>query len=349
MASELIGTLLNCWITASLQEYIPSPAYWKTFTALARKWVVHVPLIEHWGRKVLPLASLMVQKSFNDPHWGPSIVDEKLLRLIPLSSEARVPKELSETWFRTFHLLGAPSKILAATEGLGSDHLALSFFLSVVVHVRLVDVLYGDTRVPMDFRESEEVNQVFQEACRELQDEWYRSYHHQRSSNLSNASIPHSASMECTPTAQSSSSASTVSAGSVGRKNALIIPGSRHVRASGRNHPFTVHKEPASAPVIIDEHPPFCEPVRPKLGQFVYHYLHKNQFRRIHRSSSPSAAGLSTNVVLNVFLYYLGDAAQAVSPSPLHPNSIRHPQQGHEGEAFSPHPPLVVFALFFAC
>uniref|UniRef100_A0A914Y7E2 Ral GTPase-activating protein subunit alpha/beta N-terminal domain-containing protein n=1 Tax=Panagrolaimus superbus TaxID=310955 RepID=A0A914Y7E2_9BILA len=42
VASELIGTLLTCWITASLHEYIPSPAYWKTFTSLCKKWVVHV-------------------------------------------------------------------------------------------------------------------------------------------------------------------------------------------------------------------------------------------------------------------------------------------------------------------
>uniref|UniRef100_A0A914XYM5 Ral GTPase-activating protein subunit alpha/beta N-terminal domain-containing protein n=1 Tax=Panagrolaimus superbus TaxID=310955 RepID=A0A914XYM5_9BILA len=329
VASELIGTLLTCWITASLHEYIPSPAYWKTFTSLCKKWVVHVPLIEHWGRKILPLASIMIQKSYSNIHWGPSIIDEKLLRLIPLNSETKVPKELSETWFRTFHLLGTPSKILA-TESVGNaDHLSLSFFLAVLVHARLIDIIYGDEEVSMNFQESEEVHSIWQEACRELQDEWSKSYHHHRLSNLSNSSIPHSASMENTPMAQSSTP-SAISTGSVGRKNALIIPGSRQMmRASTRNHPFSIHKEPASAPVIIEEsHPPlFCEPARPKLGQFVYHYLKTNQFRRLKRFAPPSN-GINSNVVLEVFLYFLGDAAQA---SPLQ-YSIRHPQQqGQEG------------------
>uniref|UniRef100_A0A914PE55 Ral GTPase-activating protein subunit alpha/beta N-terminal domain-containing protein n=1 Tax=Panagrolaimus davidi TaxID=227884 RepID=A0A914PE55_9BILA len=334
VASELIGTLLTCWITASLQEYIPSPAYWKTFTSLARKWVVHVPLIEHWGRKVLPLASIMLQKSYNTPHWGPSVEDEKLLRLIPLNSETKVPKELSETWFRTFHLLGTPSKILA-TDSANSEHLSLSFFLSVLVHVRLIDIIYGDTEVSMNFQESEEVHQLWQDACKELQDEWSKSYHHtnHRLSNLSNQSIPHSASMENTPMAQHQQQQQQNSgASSVGRKNALIIPGNRQIiRGSTRNNPFSIHKEPASAPVIIDESqpPPFCEPARPKLGQFVYHYLKTNQFRKLKRSFQP-LNGVSTNIVLDVFLYFLGDAAQASS---LLQYSIRHHhQQGHEGK-----------------
>lgn len=272
----------------------------------------------------------MLQKTYSNPRWGPSVIDEKLLRLIPLNSEIKVPKELSETWFRTFHLIATPYKILDMESAGNSDHLSLSFFLSVLVHVRLIDIIYGDTEVSMNFQESEEVHQLWQDACRELQDEWSKSYHHHRLSNLSNSSIPHSASMENTPTAQSST-ASAVSTGSVGRKNALIIPGSRQMmRASTRNHPFSIHKEPASAPVIIDEpQPQFCEPARPKLGQFVYHYLKTNQFRRIKRST-PSSMAVNSNVVLDVFLYFLGDAAQA---SPLQ-YSIRHPQQqGQEGEA----------------
>lgn len=307
ISAELLKTLFDCWTTASLLEYIPSPSYWKTFTNLARKWLVHLPLIEEWGKNILPLGTLVLQRSLKNQNYGPSILENSKLSNFTLKATQN-SNELEKTWLKLFNLIGNPTKILAFDFPGHEDQLALSFFLCVLVYSKFVDIIYGDKTVSMDFHESEQVLKLWAESCKEFQEEWTRSYHQQRTSNMSSGSV----------TTDSGINAN----GSTGRKNTLISSNRQTIhRSSGRSGNLIGLKEPISAPICLEE-PHFPELPRPKLSQYVYYYLKSNPFRSLKRNEK--IINLSANKILEIFLYFLSDAAL----------KLTQPHRIQEGESF---------------
>uniref|UniRef100_A0A7E4UYX2 RALGAPB_N domain-containing protein n=1 Tax=Panagrellus redivivus TaxID=6233 RepID=A0A7E4UYX2_PANRE len=301
VANDLVGTLFTCWTTAALSEHIPSPAYWKTLTLMARKWALgQVSFIEHWGRHTLQLGAVIMAKTVQ--------TDGALLSLTK-DGESTVPfpKSASEAWFRLFHVFPRPIEILLDAKGdasVNAETAGLVFYLAVLAHSRLVDIILGDTKVSMDFNESVELATLWANNRKELQDEFSRSYHQQRSSSMSTTASNN------TDAASSSVSGNS----SIGRKHAVIIPNtiSRHNgvhRLSGRNN-NTIKapeiEEPAPLPAVAA----LADFTRPKPGQFVHHYLKANPFRQLERPSDYDLMRkFSTTALLEVFLYILGDAA----------------------------------------
>lgn len=42
VGNDLSRNLFDCWVEAALQEFIPSPSYWRTLATLTTKWIQHV-------------------------------------------------------------------------------------------------------------------------------------------------------------------------------------------------------------------------------------------------------------------------------------------------------------------
>ncbi|EPB74331.1 hypothetical protein ANCCEY_06576 [Ancylostoma ceylanicum] len=118
VGSRVVDTLFDLWFHAVLNEEIPSPTYWRTLAALCRRWRHHT--MKAFCR--LPTY----------PQW------RKKMRL---------------TYFITVDG-GIPSNG-ENTDVQPPASLPLCFFLATTALQRMIDVFYGDGRVPIEFKESD--------------------------------------------------------------------------------------------------------------------------------------------------------------------------------------------------
>ncbi|KAL6735727.1 hypothetical protein Aduo_006141 [Ancylostoma duodenale] len=175
VGSRVVDTLFDLWFHAVLNEEIPSPTYWRTLAALCRRWRHHVTVVESWARKLLALTVLVCRKMYGEEYCRISIHDESILPfayLPPVEEEDEVDL-LYHSWYNLFSLMDSPADILAHDPAQNkpinggipvSDEnmdvqppasLPLCFFLATTALQRMIDVFYGDGRVPIEFKESD--------------------------------------------------------------------------------------------------------------------------------------------------------------------------------------------------
>ncbi|KAK6056447.1 hypothetical protein COOONC_06048 [Cooperia oncophora] len=174
VGSRVVDTLFDLWFHAVLNEEIPSPTYWRTLAALCRRWRHHVTVIESWARKLLAMTVLVCRRMYGEDYCKIVIRDESITPfafLPPVEEEGEVDL-LYHSWFNLFCLLDSPADILShdlmqnkpinggvlwydePIEVQPPVSLPLCFFLAATALQRMVDVFYGDSVVPIEFKES---------------------------------------------------------------------------------------------------------------------------------------------------------------------------------------------------
>ncbi|KAI1726781.1 ral GTPase-activating protein subunit beta [Ditylenchus destructor] len=177
MSTDLCSTLFDCWIVAAVHEAVPSPSYWKTLACLAWKCAAHVPMVESWARKLLPLTVLVVQYLYGLQHSKISIGDEKINDCLQRLCDEAI---LKDVWLNMCQLIGNPAHVLK----------------------------YCDPNVSVDFHECEELFAQWQDACSAVRELKQQVQGSNRSSNLS-VSVPQNNDLQASTTQSSASSAST--------------------------------------------------------------------------------------------------------------------------------------------
>ncbi|KAJ1371289.1 hypothetical protein KIN20_033209 [Parelaphostrongylus tenuis] len=176
VGSRVVDTLFDLWFHAVLNEEIPSPTYWRTLSALCRRWRHHITVVESWGRKLLAITVVVCRRMYGDEYCRILIRDDSItpFAFLPAFEDDGDMDLLYHSWFNLFSLLDSPVDILAhdpmrnkpISGGVPcydesveapqvSASLPLCFFLAVTALQRMVDVFYGDSHVPIEFRESD--------------------------------------------------------------------------------------------------------------------------------------------------------------------------------------------------
>ncbi|KAK6012627.1 putative flagellar protein FliS [Ostertagia ostertagi] len=133
-----------------------------------------VTVIESWARKLLAMTVLVCRKMYGEDYCKIAIHDESITPfafLPPVEEDGEVDL-LYHSWFNLFCLLDSPADILShdvmqnkPINGGVSEYdgtvevqppvsLPLCFFLAATALQRMVDVFYGDSFVPIEFKES---------------------------------------------------------------------------------------------------------------------------------------------------------------------------------------------------
>ncbi|VDL75359.1 unnamed protein product [Nippostrongylus brasiliensis] len=180
VGSRVVDTLFDLWFHAVLNEEIPSPTYWRTLALLCRRWRHHVTVIESWARKLLAMTVLVCRKMYGEEYCRILIHDESItpFAFLPPAEEEGEVDLLYHSWVNLFSLLDSPADILShdpmlnkplivivtdggvlpLEEGVEMQtpaSLPLCFFLATTALQRMVDVFYGDSYVPIEFKESD--------------------------------------------------------------------------------------------------------------------------------------------------------------------------------------------------
>ncbi|WKX97819.1 hypothetical protein Q1695_013474 [Nippostrongylus brasiliensis] len=175
VGSRVVDTLFDLWFHAVLNEEIPSPTYWRTLALLCRRWRHHVTVIESWARKLLAMTVLVCRKMYGEDYCRILIHDESItpFAFLPPAEEEGEVDLLYHSWVNLFSLLDSPADILShdpmlnkplnggvlpLEEGVEMQtpaSLPLCFFLATTALQRMVDVFYGDSYVPIEFKESD--------------------------------------------------------------------------------------------------------------------------------------------------------------------------------------------------
>uniref|UniRef100_A0A1I7VLY1 RALGAPB_N domain-containing protein n=1 Tax=Loa loa TaxID=7209 RepID=A0A1I7VLY1_LOALO len=165
------------------------------------------------------------------------------------------------------------------------NNLRRCFFMASAAVTKLVDIFYGDSRVAIDFRESDDLMRLWSDLNRSAYEDWLR--HQQvlpRSSSNSTAIAGDNA------TLTAAHSAMVMSGGSGGgSKNTLSIPGVSKSRAtSERSLAISI---PVSSPAASFIEEMSLEVPKPNSAQFVWHYLQCNKvYKPYHGERQPKVA-----------------------------------------------------------
>ncbi|KAK5967105.1 Ral GTPase-activating protein subunit beta [Trichostrongylus colubriformis] len=177
VGSRVVDTLFDLWFHAVLNEEIPSPTYWRTLAALCRRWRHHVTVIESWARKLLAMTVLVCRKMYGEDYCK-IVIRDPMESITPFAFLPPVEEDgevdlLYHSWFNLLCLLDSPADILShdlmenkpinggvstydgTAEVQPPLSLPLCFFLATTALQRMVDVFYGDSFVPIDFKESD--------------------------------------------------------------------------------------------------------------------------------------------------------------------------------------------------
>ncbi|VBB26477.1 unnamed protein product [Acanthocheilonema viteae] len=208
-------------------------------------------------------------------------------------------------WFQLMHMIGNPASIISfeprtsralpsnvlsammTTDGaMSSDgnplvekfdeelteftinSLKRCFFMTSAAVMKLVDVFYGDSRVVIDFRESDDLMRLWSDLNRSVYEDWLK--HQQRFPRSSSNSVGATGDNETLAAAQSAMATGGGSGG--GFKNALGVPGVSKSRATSERSLAT--SITVSSPVVEEI---LLEIPKPNSAQFVWHYLQSNK------------------------------------------------------------------------
>lgn len=182
MARDLCQNLFDCWLKASLNECIPSPAYWTTFSSLSVRCGAQIQFIECWASSILHSTSLLLKHLFGQQlDVQENVFDDDNIFGQFSSTLISFPERISilkDVWLNLFILLGRPTKFIEnalsllaeASSQLSSnslnffvEQLKLSFFLIIFAFKKMVDLFFGD-HILLDFNESEELHSQWLEA-----------------------------------------------------------------------------------------------------------------------------------------------------------------------------------------
>uniref|UniRef100_A0A0R3RFF7 RALGAPB_N domain-containing protein n=1 Tax=Elaeophora elaphi TaxID=1147741 RepID=A0A0R3RFF7_9BILA len=143
------------------------------------------------------------------------------------------------------------------------------FFMTSAAVMKLVDVFYGDSRVVIDFRESNELMRLWSDLNRSAHEDWLKQQLPRSSSNSVGVTGDNA-------TLTAAQSAMVMGGGSSGGlKNTLGIPGISKSRAtSERSLSASV---PVSSPAVSSIEEISMEIPKPNSAQFIWHYLQSNK------------------------------------------------------------------------
>uniref|UniRef100_A0A915PTJ7 Ral GTPase-activating protein subunit alpha/beta N-terminal domain-containing protein n=1 Tax=Setaria digitata TaxID=48799 RepID=A0A915PTJ7_9BILA len=211
-------------------------------------------------------------------------------------------------WFQLMHMIGNPASIISfephTTGALPSDVLSAimttggamdsdgnpligtfneelteftisslkrCFFMTSATVMKLVDIFYGDSRVAIDFRESDELMRHWSDLNRSVYEDWLK--HQQllpRSSSNSTSAAGDSA------TLIAAQPVTVTSGGSgAGLKNTLSITGASKSRAISERSLAASIPVPSPATSFVEE--TSLEIPKPNSAQFIWHYLQSNK------------------------------------------------------------------------
>uniref|UniRef100_A0A915P7I8 Ral GTPase-activating protein subunit alpha/beta N-terminal domain-containing protein n=1 Tax=Meloidogyne floridensis TaxID=298350 RepID=A0A915P7I8_9BILA len=194
MAKDLCQNLFDCWLKASLNDCIPSPAYWTTFSCLSNKCGAQIQFIECWANSILHSTSLLLKHLFGQQQQM-EVQEENVVFVNTFFSEdddnifgqflstlILNPERIStlkNVWLNLFILLGQPTKFIEHSLALLAEkscqlsstsinffveQIKLSFFLIIFGLKKMVDLFFGDD-ILLDFNESEELHSLWLEAA----------------------------------------------------------------------------------------------------------------------------------------------------------------------------------------
>ncbi|EJW79414.1 hypothetical protein WUBG_09679, partial [Wuchereria bancrofti] len=145
------------------------------------------------------------------------------------------------------------------------------FFMTSAAVMKLVDIFYGDSRVAIDFRESDELMRLWSDLNRSVSEDCLR--HQQilpRSSSSSGGKTADNAALIA------AQSAMVMSGGGSGYlKNTLSIPSVSKSRATSERSLATSIPLSSPAASVVEEMS--LEIPKPNSAQFVWHYLQSNK------------------------------------------------------------------------
>nr|CAD2172238.1 unnamed protein product [Meloidogyne enterolobii] len=187
MSKDLCQNLFDCWLKASLNDCIPSPAYWTTFSCLSNKCGAQIQFIECWANSILHSTSLLLKHLFGQQQqmevqeenvvFDDDNIFGQFLSTLILNPE-RI-STLKNVWLNLFILLGRPTKFIEQALALLAEkscqlssnsinffveQIKLSFFLIIFGLKKMVDLFFGDD-ILLDFNESEELHSLWLEAA----------------------------------------------------------------------------------------------------------------------------------------------------------------------------------------
>uniref|UniRef100_A0A914IE06 Ral GTPase-activating protein subunit alpha/beta N-terminal domain-containing protein n=1 Tax=Globodera rostochiensis TaxID=31243 RepID=A0A914IE06_GLORO len=351
MAGDLCHVLFDCWLQAALNELIPSPSYWRTLTALCRRCLHHVPLVECWARALLQLTVLLLRNLYGHDLSNVHIDETRIFGPTTDDPPTFFPDHLGivkNVWLNMFNLLGNPANFtremfaqIEAHLGSKSSELAhfteqtsLTFFLAVLAYKKMVDMFFDDPSVYIDFSESEDLHSQWLEALvngeqrHHQQNEWDQQHNlHQpqygqqqlqhRLSNMSSLSVSHSVPNTPAP-----------SVAAAARKSVAIdfppppelVAAALQLQLNSSNNGNRVRAE-----------------------QHVWYTLRNNEFKQYsYNNSGPSSLSDHrqhhplSGPLLAVFLQCLGDAALFQLHSVASSLTVVEPQKQHRLSVAAP-------------
>ncbi|CAG9539385.1 unnamed protein product [Cercopithifilaria johnstoni] len=151
------------------------------------------------------------------------------------------------------------------------SNLRRCFFMTSAAVMKLVDVFYGDSRVVIDFRESDELMRLWSDLNRSVYEDWLR--HQQQLPRSSSNSVGATVDNAMLTAAQSTMAMSGGSGG--GLKNTLGVSSVSKSRATSERSLTT--SIPVSSPAASFGEEISQEIPKPNSAQFVWHYLQSNK------------------------------------------------------------------------
>ncbi|CAI4232088.1 unnamed protein product [Auanema sp. JU1783] len=256
VGSRVVDTLFELWFRAVLNEEIPSPTYWRTLSVLCRRWRHHVTVIESWARKLLSMTVLVCRKMYGDEYSRVLIHDDSIIPfgLLPASDEGEIDL-LYQSWFNLLCLIGSPATILkhdpwqnkpihngeqitVNPNDSAIPSLPLCFFLATTAIQRMIDVFYGDNRVPIEFKESDVLIRKW--TLSSVGSEETTSYRHKSEREAASVHTDHTKDTQCTESTLTGERRGSCSSSVSGRDARLSSEMSRkaqkrHSDRSGKN------------------------------------------------------------------------------------------------------------------
>uniref|UniRef100_F1KRP0 Ral GTPase-activating protein subunit beta n=1 Tax=Ascaris suum TaxID=6253 RepID=F1KRP0_ASCSU len=150
------------------------------------------------------------------------------------------------------------------------------FFMACAAVSKLINIFYGDSKVSVEFRESDELMRQWAESGRTLYEEWLK--HQQAIQRSSSGSVGAGDNGTLTASGQSVQGGSVGSAGGNILKSAFGIQGSSHsskTRPASERSLLVNSTAPSSGVISSSDMPP--EIPKPSASQFVWHYLRSNR------------------------------------------------------------------------
>uniref|UniRef100_A0A183BS80 RALGAPB_N domain-containing protein n=1 Tax=Globodera pallida TaxID=36090 RepID=A0A183BS80_GLOPA len=172
---------IGCLMAGGAQRADSVPVYWRTLTALCRRCLHHVPLVECWARALLQLTVLLLRNLYGHELSNVHIDETRIFGPTTDDHPTFFPDHLGivkNVWLNMFNLLGNPANFtremfaqIEAHLGSKSSELAhfteqtsLTFFLAVLAYKKMVDMFFDDPSVYIDFSESEDLHSQWLEA-----------------------------------------------------------------------------------------------------------------------------------------------------------------------------------------